>query len=404
MSDGFRVRLFPNRNVTLLFLGQLISQIGDGLYVIGLMWLVLEATGSKAAMGLVAMISYLPTLLFGVLAGVVIDLRDRRKIMMASDVLRAATVLVLAYGVWRNAATLELILVASFALASFATLFNPARDALLPELVARERLLHANALVRVSNYAAILLGPALGAVLLTRFGLAHLFMFDAASFLVSFLTLLLLRTQTRARVKMSGALWRGHFMEVVRDLHHDRRLRFLLALTALNNFFIMGPAIVGTPVFVKEVLREGAASYALVESALGFGMLLGAFLVKWLSNYMNRGRILLAGMMLDGLTYALVYYCRSLEMLMARIALHALAIPMIVVPRTALIQEWVAPERRGRAFSLISMAVVGMTALSNAATGALAKRWGSAAIFRAFGVLATLCGVVGWGYQKLRAA
>jgi MFS family permease len=109
-------------------------------------------------------------------------------------------------------------------------------------------------------------------------------------------------------------------------------------------------------------------------------------------------------MMLDGLTYALVYYCRSLQMLMALIALHALAIPMIVVPRTALIQEWVAPERRGRAFSLIGMAVVGMTALSNAATGWLAENFGIDTIFGVFGLSAMLCGVIGWGYQKLRAA
>lgn len=397
-------KVFPNRNVALLFYGQLISHIGDSLYLIGLMWLVLELTGSKAAMGIVAMISYLPMLLFGMFAGILVDLVDRRRVMLASDLLRAITVGLLAVTLGLEATTLGVIFVVSFALSTFSTVFNPARDALLPELVEREQLLRANALMQVSHYAAMLLGPALGAALLGSLGLIHLFTFDALSFVASFFALTLLRTKVSARIQIGAEVLRGHFMEMVRYIHHDQRLRFMLGLTAINNFFIMGPALVGTPIFVKEVLQRGAASYALVESALGFGMLAGAFVTNLASRYMNKGRILLVGIIGDGLTYAAIYFCHSLEALMALVALHAVAIPMIVVPRTALVQEWVGPEHRGRVFSLLNVAVVGMTAISNAAAGWLAERMSSAALFGIFGVFATLCGVVGWGYARLRNA
>ena len=397
--------LRDNRNLTLLFSGQLVSQIGDSLYQIGLIWLVLEYTGSKSATGIVAMVSYLPVLLFGLIGGVLVDRFNRRNVMAISDLLRALVVLIIPGSYLLGIMSLPLIIGVSFIMASLATAFNPARDSLVPDLVTKAHLVKANSLVQVTNYFAIFAGPAFGAAILGIIGITHLFTIDAGTFLVSFVAIFLISYRPVAGsgpVKRGFAGLRGQLAEIWRYVRSKKRLTWLLILTAVNNFFIMGPAIVGTPIFVKEVLNEGASSYALVESSLGLGMILGSILVNYLSRFLGKGKILLLGMMFDGLTYALVMFTGSLPLFMLLIAFHAIGIPHIVVSRTSLIQEWTESGKLGRVFSLTNMAVVGMTALTTGATGWLAETIPIDQIFGIFGIFAMLCGLIGWFYPPLR--
>lgn len=397
--------LLTNRNLSMLFSGQLVSQIGDSLYQIGLIWLVLDFTGSKSATGIVVMISHLPVLLFGLIGGVLVDRFNRRNVMAISDVLRALVVLVIPVSYFLDAMSLSLVIAVSFVMASLATVFNPARDSLVPDLVTKAHLVKANSLVQVTNYFAIFAGPALGAAILGIIGIAHLFTIDAATFMVSFIAIMFIAYRpvvTADQGKKGTAGLRGQLLEILRYVRSEKRLAWLLVLTAINNFFIMGPAIVGTPIFVKEVLNQGASSYALVESSLGFGMILGSILVNYLVKYLGKGKILLLGMIFDGVTYALVMFTGSLSLFMVLIAFHAIGIPHIVVSRTSLIQEWTDSDKLGRVFSLTNMAVVGMTALTTGATGWLAEYVGIEIIFGVFGVLGMACGIIGWMNPDLR--
>jgi predicted MFS family arabinose efflux permease len=192
--------------------------------------------------------------------------------------------------------------------------------------------------------------------------------------------------------------------EAIGRLRKDRRLTLTLLLTALQNFFIMGPAMIGTPLFIQRVLERGATSYAAVESCLGLGMVAGCFLIHRLTRRWNLGRILILGMIFDGVTHALVYWCHDLSVFMGLIAFHALGIPMIVVCRTSLVQEWVEERLRGRIFSLVNISVVGMTALSSGVVGWLAAQIAIEKIFLFFGIGAALCGLLGWLYRPLREA
>ncbi len=384
-----------NRDLNYLFIGQLISQVGDAMFHIGLLWLVLEMTGSKSAMGTIAMLGYLPVLLLGVPAGVLADRVDRRRLMMLADLLRAMVVAVLLALCLTGSIELWMLLIVAILLASFSTPFNPARDALIPQLVQEEDLLAANSAIQVTGFAAWMIGPALGAGLISVVGLNHLFTFDVLSFLLSLLALMAIRYRPVPREPEPEDTATGAFSDLWRYLLREKKVGIILGLTAMQNFFIMGPAIVGVPIFVKEVLGKGAGSYALVESSLGFGMVVGALTVQKLGRRFGTGRVLLFGMMFDGVTHGLVYWCGSLQMLMGLLAFHALGIPLIVVCRTSLIQSWVDEGRRGRIFSLVNMSVIGVTALSTGVTGWLAEVMSIQAIFGLFGAAAFLCGILG---------
>ena len=384
-----------NRDLNCLFVGQLISQIGDAMFHIGMLWLVLELTGSKSAMGTIAMLGYLPVLLLGIPAGIMADRMDRRRLMMAADLVRAAVVAVLLGLCLTSTVQLWMLLAVVIVLASASTPFNPARDAMVPDLVEGDDLLRANSAIQVTGFAAWMVGPALGAALISLVGLHHLFTFDVISFVLSFLALLAIRHRRAPKAASADTSAAGAFGDLWSYLRQHKRVATVLGLTALQNFFIMGPAIVGVPIFVKEVLGKGAGSYALVESSLGLGMVAGALVVNRLRRRFGVGRVLLFGLMFDGLTHGLVYWCNSVEALMALLAFHALGIPLIVVCRTSLLQAWVDEGRRGRIFSLVNMSVVGMTALATGATGWLAEVVSIQLIFGVFGAAAFVCGVVG---------
>lgn len=402
-TTRFIKKAFINRSFSLLFFGQAVSQIGDSMYQIGMLWLVLELTGSNAIMGTVSMMSYLPMLLFGLFAGVLADTVNRRRLMLISDGFRALLVLVLPLSYFAGVLHLATIFFVSFAVATFSTWFNPARDAFVPALVPDSRLVHANSWVQVSTYIAVLLGPVLASIVLGFMNVIHLFTVDAATFLLSSGAIFLIRMAQPPPQQSKASALTHQLKEIVRYVHKHRKVRVLLALTAVNNFFIMGPAIVGTPVFVREVLQRDAFSYALVESSLGSGMIIGALLVNTRFMRFSKIHLLFAGMIFDGITYALAYFCHNLGLFMAIIAFHAIGIPFIVVMRTSLIQEWVENQLLGRVFSLVNMSVVGMTALSTGVTGWLADRVSVADIFGLFGIAGMLCGVVGWlhpGWEK----
>ena len=395
-------RVFHNKNLSLLFAGQLISQMGDSMFMIGLMWLVLELTGSKAMMGTVALLNYLPMLVVGLFAGVIVDLYDRKKLMLISDFVRAVIVLVIPLCYYMNWINITIILMVAFLLSSFSTVFNPARDSIIPKLIDDGNLVKANSVIQVSNYTAVLLGPAIAAAAIGVFGVVHLFTADSVTFMISFFTVLFISYKKSPVEKLNKNSIMFHLSEIVRYIHNQKKTRFLLALTAVNNFFIMGPAIVGIPIFVKEVLKEGASTYALVESSYGIGMFVGGVLINYLKNIIGKGKILLIGLMFDGFTYTLIYFIGSSELMMLLIAFHAIEIPLIVVSRTSLIQEWTEDTKIGRVFSLVNMAVVGMTALTTGITGILAEIVPVEIIFGLFGIGGMVCGFIGWMYRELR--
>jgi len=391
-----------NREISLLFSGQVISQIGDSMFNIGLLWLVLDLTGSKALMGTVAMTAYLPVLIFGIFGGIVVDTVDRRHLMIIADLLRALFVLAIPVAMIMGGINLVIIFTVTFCLATCSTVFNPARDSLIPDLVGKEELLKVNSVMQVSAYGAMTIGCALGAPLIGFFGLTHLFTIDGLTFLISMIAIWKMRPPQRVRVQENTLSIKGHFSDILTYIRAHKRLKWLLLLTSINNFFIMGIAVVGTPVFVKEVLNKGAASFALVETCLGMGMVAGCFLVNYMGKTINKGRLLLLGMIFDGLTYTLAGWCNSLGIFMLLIIFHAIGIPFIVVSRTSLIQEWVPKKRLGKVFSLVNITVVGMIAFAAGSTGFLAELMGVKIIFIVFGSIATICGLIGWLYAPLR--
>ncbi|MCH7858730.1 MAG: MFS transporter [Candidatus Marinimicrobia bacterium] len=396
-------KFFANRNLLLLWIGHVISHGGDAIYQIALPWLVLEITGSKTTTSLVALSAYLPAVLFSLMAGVWVDRFDRRRIMIFADVARMLMVALLV-GYLLSGGTSPVILgLIAFTLASFATLFYPARDALIPDLVDPTALSAANAFISTSGQFAHLAGPILAGLLVAWVGLTHLFTIDALTFGASLLCLILITLPSASDLHEPGhgANHWSDLMEGLRFVWRKRPLGLLILLTALNNLFIMGPAVVGMPIFVREVLALGFRAFALIEALMAGGMLLGSFLIWRLASRSNPARVLFLGMILDGLTYSLLFFMGTYAQTKGLIFLHGIGIPMITITRTTIIQRAVPQRYRGRVFSMVNMSVIGLTALSAALVGPLAEVVPIATIFLGIGLGAAACGLIGLSHRGM---
>ncbi|MGE5177192.1 MAG: MFS transporter [Hyphomicrobiales bacterium] len=387
----------------LLWSAQFLSQFGDSIFQIAFIWLILDLTGSKSATGLATTISYLPSLLFGVAAGFLIDRWNRRGVMAGADLARAVLLAATGLLLWKGALTAPALTAIAFLAATAASLFNPARDSLLPELVPAERLTHANAWVQISQQGAFLAGPLAAGALIKSGGVGSVFPAGVALFAGSLALLVAIRGAGRAhRVEAPPAVARD-FVEGFRAIAADRTLLLLLLVTAIDNLMIMGPAILGNAVIVRDTLGRDAAAYAMVEAVYGIGMIAGSFAVAPIARRIGAGRLLLWGIFLDGATYVPLFFCRSYAFLIVMSIVHSVAIPLITVPRASILQRVVAPARLGRVFALVNVTVYGMTALSLGLAGMALDRLTAPQLFGAAGALGAATGIAALASRRLRA-
>jgi DHA3 family macrolide efflux protein-like MFS transporter len=388
-----------HRNAALLWSGQFASQMGHSVFEGAVLWLALSLTGSGLAAGMGIFLFTVPFLVLGPFAGAWVDRVDRRAVLVGSDVVRGAVLLALPFLVAPGPAGFAWVAAGAFLVGCAATPFLPARDALLPVLAEGRPLVRVNAAFQTSGQVAQIAGLAVGGALLADGALPQVLFvvgLDGAAFLVSAVTLSLL-----ALPKASSAPRRPRrsiareTADSFRDARRDPLLRDLLLLTALDNFVLMGPGIVGAALYVKEDLGLGARELAWFEGAMAIGFFAGALGIARFAARTRNGPLVLWGMLLDGLTYLPLAWIRSYPLALAAILVHGVFIPWIVVGRTSLLQAHVPPERRGRVFALVHLTVAGMTALSSLAAGALGDVIGARGLFVVAGALGALCGAVG---------
>ncbi len=188
----------------------------------------------------------------------------------------------------------------------------------------------------------------------------------------------------------------------LRAIASDGTLVLLLILTALDNLFIMGPAILGNVVIVRDTLRGSAADYALVEAIYGVGMIAGSFAVARFGRRYRSGWIVVVGIALDGITYVPLLWCRTLPFLLVTSLVHSMVIPLITIPRATILQRIVPPALVGRVFALQNVVVVGVTALSSGLAGLILEKIGAPELFAIGGTLGALTGVLGALSPRLR--
>ncbi|MBI5059475.1 MFS transporter [candidate division KSB1 bacterium] len=381
-----------------------ISAVGESLYQVAIMWMILDLTGSPTATGLIGLSQYLPAVFFGPLAGTLVDRWNRKRVMIVADFARA--ILVAAIPVLFYAGEITGLRLGMLAFASnlFTTAFVPARDSIVPSVVRAGELTRAGSLLQASFGFAYFTGPMLVALILSVAETPDLFYVNSLTYLVSMACLFALKPRPPGRPAIAHATpWESLRAGFAYAKAH-RLVGGLLLITAVDNVFIMGPALVGTPIYVKQHLQRGPEAYAAIQGAFALGMIVGSLLVQRVAAKFPRGRILLWALMFDGITFAPFAFTDNLYVVLGLWFFHSIGVPFILVPRTTLIQTEVPAHYQGRVFSLVYLTVVGLSAVSSALTGILAEVVPIAQLYAIIGVSATVVGALGWKVRELRGA
>ncbi|HEY3296169.1 MAG TPA: MFS transporter [bacterium] len=397
-------RTWVPRGLWPLWAAGLISTAGDSLHQVAIMWLIYELTGSKIATGLIGMAQYLPSVIFGVFAGALVDRMDRKRVMIFSDAARVALVALIPTLYLMGMMTGMLLGLLAFCIALFTTLFYPARESVIPQVVEHEDLTRSSSLLQGSYGFAYFVGPVMAAAMLPWAKISGLFYGDAITFFVSLLFLLKLRPRPLEVTTAPKLAPLQTVREGLSYAHQHGLIRGLLWITAVDNLFIMGPALVGAPLYVRLHLGLGAGAYAATEGAFALGMVAGSFLVHRYASRFPRGKLLLCAIIWDGITFVPFYFTDTLTSTMIWWFIHSIGIPFILVPRATLIQTEVPAHLQGRIFSLVNLTVVGLSAISCSLTGFATELISTEALFAVIGVSAAVVGGIGWAIGDLRRA
>ena len=388
--------LLADRNVRLVWTGQVTSQFGDACYEIAMVWLVLGLTGQDyLSVGVVIFARMAPYILIGPFAGVYVDRWDRRRTMIVCDALRAAVVLLVPVLHLAGALAVWHVALMAFVLTTCRTFFNPALNASLPALVDADRLAGTNALIQASGQVALIVGPAVAGIALTVMSADALFLFDGATFVVSAISIAMLIVPARVRDRAAETTVRAELRGTVAVAWGQRRAFWSAVLFAVGLLAISGTYRVGLAALAERVLETDAAGYGLLVAALGVGTVGGALVVGRLKPAVPT-RVVFGGWALWGACFAVIGLTGSLTAAVVIAVVSGAGEAAATVFTTTLIQSAIPIDKLGKAFALWSLLCSSGESLSGVITGWGLDQFDPRLVFAIAGAAAVANAGFGW--------
>lgn len=383
-----------------LWLAQAVSDVGDGLSLLTVMLLVNHLTGSTLMLAIVSIALAIPPLTIGLVAGTYADRFDRRRIMIAADLLRA--VVVLGFILVASADLMPLLVVLAFIQASIGTFFTPARGALMPRVVPAEGLLAANSITQATRVIAGVIGTALAGLIVGVAGVTWpAFVVDALTFVASAVIVVgvpagLGRPSAAAS---SGASTRGAVVEGLRVVAGSRVLWTTLLALGISMFGLGAVNVLFLPLIVT-VLEVNPAWLGGVEIAQSASMILSAGLVAALAARLRPTTIVTVGILGAGVLVGLTGAATSVW----HVIVLLFGIGWFVTPLQAsvvtIMQTSVPDAARGRVMSTLQASMSGASVASMALAGIFGDVLGIREVFFAAAAIVIVGGVVSWALYR----
>ncbi len=384
--------LFHNRDFRLLWVGQLLSQIGDQCLLIAAITLISNLSSSPLAMLIPAISIAVPQLIFGLVGGVMADRWNRKLVMVASDLLRG--LIVLCVLLVNSIQQLWILYLAAAGLALVGVFFYPARNAAIPNIVPTGLLLAANGLIQGSYIIGLIVGPAIAGAAVELWIPAAI-IFDSATFFASAIIILVINipptaTEASLTVEKNG-VWED--MKIGLDfIRRSRTLNQVLVITAIATLGIGAIVLLAIPHLKKELEASGL-EYGIAMSMLGLGSVLGGLTVNRLSRRLSTSTIVGGMLVLAGTAIVAFAFAPNYTVVLMSVTTIGAC---VVMARGALdtISQTLSPDAvRGRVQAAVNLIVVAATAAAEGISAVLGSLIGVQTVFVAAGVVTALTGV-----------
>lgn len=357
-----------NKDFRNFWYGQIVSQLGDRVHTLAVIWLVYSWSNSGSAVGFVLIASTLPAFLISPLAGSLLDKYDRKKIMIICDFLRSALVLILSILAFMNMLNLPIIVAFTAVISIGAAFFNPATMSIMPSLVKQEELTQANAFYQLSVNASGAFGFLLGSGLIALIGVPIAFLINGFSFLLSAYFIM------KLAYKHVPVIRESHFWADFKEgWNVTKKIPLIIKLFTpiiIINFFLSALYIL-IPVFAEGVFNRGSSGLGMMMTGLTLGMFFGALIMLRNKLQISIRMLLFASLCLIGLAFMMMSFFEDFNFYLFAFAAIGVFLNISNIALMALFQKIVPNEVRGKVFGLLTSASVSSQPISYGVMGLL---------------------------------
>ena len=412
------LRALKHRPFALLWAGQTTSRLGDSLHRIALAWWVLEKTGSATAMGTVLIFSSVPTLIFLLIGGIVVDRFPRIRIMFLSDILSGAVVTFIAVFSWLDLLEIWHIYVASLLFGFVEAFFFPAYQSVVPQITPPDMLVSANSLNGLSQRVMGVIGPILGASLVAMGGTSLAFGLDALSFFVSALCVFpILRAGLYEKPKVADAsetaTSKRSAKEAIKQGVSDLREGWLAIVTipwiwvtilifGVLNIMEASPRAVAMPFLIKDNLGADVSLLGIFGSAFSLGYVLCALWLGQFKRLRRRGLLGYGSVMVNGFMLLLFGLEAPIPVLIGAMFVYGFCFNVFGLIWTLTLQEMVPNDKLGRVYAFDSLGSWVLLPVGFALAGWGTDLVGAPTVFLIGGVGTILMTLIGLAHPAVR--
>ncbi|MHC8948966.1 MFS transporter [Sphingobacterium hungaricum] len=394
----FRSLEYPN--FRLHTIGQSISLLGTWMQRVAISWLVYQLTDSVFLLGLVTFISLLPSLVLSPFIGSFVDKHKKYKLVLITQVLLMIQAGVLTLVVYLNYETVIILAILGFIQGVINAYDVVGRQALLVSLVDNKKdLPNAIALNSSVFNAARMVGPAIGGVLLSKYGEATCFFLNFVSYFAVITTLLLMNVKEKPIPNLGGNNWDG-FVEGFKYLKRSPHIASLIILMTMSSLFVI-PYTSLLPAIAKDLFNGNEATFSWFESAAGLGAMIGAINMARLKSGDNlRYRVLFASLLM-GIALLLLAFSHYLLSALFFTICVSFAMMMQNSSINTYIQTHAVPAYRARTMSYYVMAFQGVFPVGSLLIGGIAEMIGLKHTLYVMGTIGVLISISYYTYLRL---
>jgi MFS family permease len=367
-----------HRNFRLLWSSQLVSNAGSMMQSAAILWhvsLLVPPDRRGLALGLVGLVRVIPIVVFSLVSGVVADAHDRRRVMLLTQTGMALAAGALAWVAFRGSTGVWPIYLLAALSSAFWAFDGPARQSLIPNLVPREHLPNAISLNTIMFQTASVAGPALGGLVIARFGVAWAYAINAVSFVAVIVGLLAMRDVPGETGERSEVSWRAA-REGLSFVFRAPLIRSTMLLDFFATFFASATALL--PIFAQDILKVGAEGYGILSAAPSVGaMLTSVALVPLIERIERRGPAVLWSVFGYGLATIVFGISRSFWVTFLCLALSGATDTVSMVIRNVIRHLNTPDALRGRMTSVNMVFFMGGPQLGELEAGLVAQAWGA---------------------------
>jgi len=383
------LRALNHRDFRLFWAGQFISLAGRWMQSVGLSWLVLELTNSPLKLGIVGALQFAPILVLAFVAGAITDRFPKRSLLIVTQFALTLPAFSLAALIWGGHVMYWQVAVLAGLIGVFNALDMPARQSFVVELVGKDDLTNAIALNSAMFNAARVAGPAIGGLLIARYGVAVAFVLNGVSFLAVIAALAAMRFEDLPRAHR-GTTIREEIADGLRYAIGSPLISLILSLVLAVSVFVINHSTL-VPLLARDVLGEGVHGFGFLMATLGAGALVGAVALA----QFGRGRPPLAAIVVPAIVASagILSLAAVRQFWLAAILLFVIGAAQILflAGSNTTLQVTVPDELRGRVMSLYTLAFAGVTPIGAFLIGSVAEAFGVPAACFAGGGLGLAC-------------